>query len=167
MTWKCDNCLAMCVTTHQLELIFLEDENSHNHEEVSLLSIAKGEIRNEIKRKATETPNEKPARIMGSAFEEMEKIVTGKDLVNFRKLVNRERLITRPALPKDVKEAFGALELMHENNEKIPIDTDFVMKKLSIHIDEKKTLAMLYTEESIEALCSEGTIQLADGTFKY
>ena len=90
-----------------------------------------------------------------------------KDLVNLRKSINRERLKTRPPLPKNNKETFEALKQMQANNETIEVETEFGAKNLSIHIDNNQKLVMLYSKESLTALCSDGTIQLGDGTFKF
>ena len=161
------NCEASCTTTHNFELLTWDDAIAHLHYKVCLLAIPKSEIKIGVKRKAVETPNEKPAKVICSVLKGVEKIMSDKDLVNLRKSINRERLKTRPPLPKNIEETFEALKLMQEKNETVSIDDEFGASNLSIHVDENNQLVLLYTQESITALCTDGTIHLGDGTFKF
>ena len=72
VTWQCDKCKAKCVTTHQLDIISSADETSHNHDWVSMIDLAKRQIFEDIKSKATEFPNERPTKLMSSVYQNME-----------------------------------------------------------------------------------------------
>ena len=87
VSWSCveRNCQASCTTTHDFELLTWDDEIAHRHDKVSLLTIAKNEIKFGAKRKAVENPNEKPAKVICSVLKGVEKIMSDKDLVNLRK----------------------------------------------------------------------------------
>ena len=171
VTWECEKCKATCITTHRLEIVYLADENDHDHAGVSFLSMARNVVKHQVKTSATEKPTEKPVKLMHAAYEGMERLISDQDLKQMRKTINRQRLKTRPPLPRNLADTFESLRNIQEKNENMDLDTDLAFPNLTIHIDDDESLAMLYTAESLRALCDQDrarpNIQLADGTFKY
>ena len=67
-------------------------------------------IRNSVKRRADECPNEKPSKLICRAVRGKEENLTASDLKNMRNAICRQRLKNRPTLPKSHEETLGLLK---------------------------------------------------------
>ncbi|KAK3761435.1 hypothetical protein RRG08_061105 [Elysia crispata] len=123
----------------------------HNHEAPSTHAKEMQTARASIKRKAEDSLNERPSKLVCSVVSSFSTI-TSRDLDNLTRQVRQYRLKSRPKLPKTREEVLSVLR---------DYDSDFIME-----IDESLQICLITTVENLNFLSSSTHI-LADGTFQF
>ncbi|KAF0736106.1 MULE domain-containing protein, partial [Aphis craccivora] len=136
----------------------LEIHGEHTHLKLTESEIEKHEIKNTIKRKATEEISMRPNKIIPKAISDADH-VTVNDISNYRQNIYRKRREVLPVLPKSYDEAISQLM---SSQEALVI----YKKEKFIFIDNNKIM-LLTCETSLKTLCENSEHILADGTFRY
>ena len=139
----------MCRTTLEGVIVNVSE---HNHARPETQKLIRDTVHVNIKQKAGETPNERPTTLILSSIKGIEPAFEIRHLNNYRRLVNRVKLSTRPPLPVDSDDVF--LKLAAE---------DFPDMKLSRRMDGNN-IVMFYDSQLLHFI-NEFPL-LADGTFK-
>lgn len=134
----------------------------HSHQAVKENILNRHKISNSVKRKATDSTSEKPAKMIHKEIERqpdtIKKKLTAKDLVYIRKNITHTKLKDIPKLPKSAAEVQTLLE-------KIEVRSVSGESMLCVNDMELK-IVIFSCESNIKFMCRYEMLYM-DGTFDY